>query len=46
MYGDTILGASDESAISWMKQPINKKILQLLQQEVYPEMFEQKKNNK
>lgn len=46
MYGDSILGATDEAAISWMKQPVNKKIFQLIQQEVYPEMFEQNKTKK
>ena len=43
LYGDNILGATEEAAILWMKQPSNKKILKLIEQEVYPEMFEQPK---
>ena len=43
VYGDNIMGATEEAAILWMKQPINKKIVKLIEQEVYPEMFEQKK---
>ena len=43
LYGDNILGATEEADILWMKQPSNKKILKLIEQEVYPEMFEQPK---
>lgn len=43
MYGDTVLGSTDESVIIWMKQPGNKKLLKVLQQEAYPEMFTQEK---
>lgn len=43
MYGDTVLGTTDESVVLWMKQATNKKLLKVLQQEVYPEMFEQPK---
>lgn len=43
MYGDAVLGSTDESVIIWMKQPQNKKLLKVLQQEAYPEMFEQAK---
>ncbi len=43
MYGDSILGATEEAAILWMKQPANKKIMKLIEQEVYPELFEQSK---
>lgn len=44
MYGDVILGASDEAAILWMKQASNKKIYSLLEQECYPDLFEQNLN--
>jgi hypothetical protein len=46
MYGDTILGTTDESVIIWMKQSKNKKLLQLLQQEAYPELYVQKEDPK
>lgn len=43
MYGDVVLGTTDESVIIWMKQTSNKKLLKILQQETYPEMFTQEK---
>lgn len=43
VYGDNIMGATDEAAILWMKQKQNKKIVDLINQEVYPELHEQKK---
>lgn len=43
VYGDNILGATEEAAILWMKQSANKKIMKLIEQEVYPELFEQSK---
>lgn len=43
VYGDNIMGATEDAAILWMKQPSNKKIMKLLEQEVYPEMFVQDK---
>lgn len=43
VYGDNIMGATEEAAILWMKQAANKKVIKLMEQEVYPEMFEQKK---
>ena len=40
-YGDsTILGASQEAAILWFKNPNNKRMLDLIKEEVYPEYYE------
>lgn len=39
IYGESILGATEDAAILWMKQPSNQKILNLIQREVYPELF-------
>lgn len=36
--GDLILGASEEAVIDWMKQPKNKKTLELIRKDSYPEM--------
>ena len=40
-YKDTVLGATDDAAVSWMKKPENKSVLNLITQEVYPDEFEQ-----
>lgn len=37
--GKTILGATDDAAISWMKQLKNAKILAQIRKDTYPEMF-------
>ena len=36
--GDLILGASEEAVIDWMKQPKNKKTLELIRKDAYPEL--------
>lgn len=36
--GDLILGASEEAVIDWMKQPKNKKTLELIRKDTYPEL--------
>ena len=36
--GDLILGASEEAVIDWMRQPKNKKTLELIRKDAYPEM--------
>lgn len=36
--GNTILGSTEDSVISWMKQPQNQKILNVIKGEVFPEM--------
>jgi hypothetical protein len=42
MYGDIILGTNDESVISYMKQPANKRSVDLMKREAFPEYFMQK----
>ena len=37
--GDLILGASEEAVIEWMKQPRNKKTLELIRKDSYPELL-------
>ena len=48
MYDTTILGASDKAVISWMKQPKNQRILELIRKDTYPHLYidEDKKENK
>lgn len=48
MYDTTILGASDKAAISWMKQPKNQRVLELIRKDTYPHLYidEDKKENK
>ena len=36
--GDLILGASEEAVIDWMRQPKNKKTLELIRKDAYPDM--------
>lgn len=38
MYEDTILGATDDAALSWMKNPSNVKILELIKADTYPDL--------
>ena len=39
VYGDNVvLGATDEAVISWMKEARNKKVLELIRRDTYPEM--------
>ena len=40
VYGDdVVLGATDDAVITWMKQSKNKKILELIRHDTYPEMY-------
>lgn len=40
MYGDNIvLGTTDDAVITWMKDPKNKKILELIKKDTYPDMY-------
>lgn len=43
LYGDNqvVLGASDDAVISWMKNPSNKKALELIKRDAYPEFYSQ-----
>ena len=36
--GDLILGASEDAVIDWMKQPKNRKTLELIRKDAYPEL--------
>lgn len=45
LYGDNIvLGATDDAVIAWMKDPRNKKVLELIQKETFPEYFSEENN--
>lgn len=38
LYGDNIvLGATDDAALAWMKNPKNQKVLELIKKDTYPE---------
>lgn len=40
MYADNIiLGATDDAVITWMKDPKNKKILELIKRDTYPDLY-------
>ena len=38
-YSDKILGGTDDAAITWMKNPKNKKIVELIRKDTYPELY-------
>ena len=41
MYADDIiLGTTDDAVITWMKDPKNRKILELIKRDTYPEMYQ------
>lgn len=41
MYGDNIvLGATDDAVLTWMRDPKNKKILELIKKDTYPDMYQ------
>ena len=40
LYGDNIaLGATDDSVISWMQDPKNQKVVELIKRDTYPQYF-------
>lgn len=40
LYGDNIaLGATDDAVISWMQDPKNQKVLELIKRDTYPEYY-------
>lgn len=42
MYGDNIaLGATDDSVIAWMTDPRNKKVVDLIQRDTYPDYYQE-----
>ena len=43
IYADNIvLGATDDAVLTWMKDPKNKKVLDLIKHDTYPEMYSKK----
>lgn len=40
MFNDTILGASNDSVITWMKESRNKNLLNMIKKETLPEVFQ------
>jgi hypothetical protein len=46
IYADNVvLGASEEACITWLKQPQNIKILELIKQDVHPELYNASKTS-
>lgn len=46
LYGDNVvLGATDDAAIAWMKEPRNLKVLELIKKDTYPDYFKQEDTN-
>jgi len=43
-YGENLLAATDEAVITWMKQPRNAKVLEMIRKETFPEMYEDEKS--
>jgi len=44
-YGDNvILGATDDAVISWFKDPKHQKVLAMIQQDTYPDMYQDNPN--
>lgn len=40
LYGDNVvLGATDDAAIAWMKDPKNQKVLELIKKDTYPDYY-------
>lgn len=40
MYGDSVcLGATDDAAIAWLKDPRNRKVLELIKKDTYPDLY-------
>lgn len=38
-YGENLIAATDEAVITWMKNPRNKKVVDLIKRDTYPELF-------
>lgn len=44
LYGDSIgLGVTDDATIIWMKQPENKKVVEMIKKQTYPELYKTEK---
>lgn len=46
MYGDIALGTTDDAVINFFSKPENRKILELITKDTYPEMESKKKSDK
>lgn len=47
LYGDSIvLGATDDAVITWMKNPTNQKVLELIKRDTYPDMYLEESKSK
>lgn len=47
MYSDNVmLGASDDAVITWMKEAKNKKTLELIRRDAFPEQYADEDNKK
>lgn len=41
IYGESeVLGATDDAVITWMKDPKNKKLLELIKKDTYPDLYD------
>lgn len=41
MYGDNIvLGATEDAALTWLRDPKNRKLVELIRKDTYPELYE------
>lgn len=38
-YGEAILGATEDAAVNWMKDPSHKKVVDMISKETYPEFY-------
>ena len=41
--GEVVLGQTDDAVIVWMQNSKNKKVLELIRKDTYPEMYKQEK---
>ena len=47
MYGETVgLGVTDDAVIIWLKEAGNKKVVEMIKRETYPEFYAKKKSGK
>lgn len=47
IYGDDkVLGATDDAVITWMKDPKNNKVLELIRKDTYPDLYPENKPDK
>ena len=46
IYADAVLGATDEAAILYLKDPKNANIYKLIKQDTYPGLLDEEKEQK